>query len=99
MYTLEARILHLLIGKSPSNARYHSDLGVCLFLSGHIHPARKELKTAISLNPKFWPAYLSLGAVDVKEGKPQEAFKLYQYVVMHGDKNDPMVKMAREAKP
>ncbi len=96
-YQKSEDVLENLIRVKPKSARYHDDLGVCLFLSGHIHQSKKEFKTAINLNPKFLPAYLSLGAVDAKEGKSKEALELYQYVVDHGDKKDPAVKAAFRA--
>jgi tetratricopeptide (TPR) repeat protein len=61
----------------PADGTFLADRGLCEYLSGDAPAAIATLERAIRLNPKFVPAYLSLGAIRTATARHDEALKVY----------------------
>lgn len=70
-------LLEMLTRLRPLEAAYWSDLGLCRHLDGDWQGAVEDLKTALRLEPWYWPASLTLGAVYSAQGKDPLAQKVY----------------------
>ncbi|MDP3540989.1 MAG: tetratricopeptide repeat protein [Elusimicrobiota bacterium] len=70
-------ILDALTRRFPAEGMFYGDKGLCEYLSGDAPAAIATLEKAISLSPKFIPAYLTLGAIHSARGRPGEARKVY----------------------
>lgn len=70
--------LELATGIRPGQAAFWSDLGVCRHLSGDSPGAIEALKQALLLEPRHWPAALTLGAIHSARGEPSQALKVYE---------------------
>ena len=65
------------VRRSPAVAAPYSDKALCEYLKGSDDAALADLRTAIRLEPKFLPAYLTLGAIHSARGRFPEALKTY----------------------
>lgn len=80
-YPKALEILDRLVRLQPRCARWRSDRGVVRFLSGRKEDAAKDWIKAIDLDPRFKPAYQSLGALYSVSGRRQEALEIYHKVL------------------
>ena len=71
-------ILEQLVARHAANAVYLSDLGVLKCLMGRHAGSISVLKRAISVNPRYLPAYLSLGSVYLRLGEKKKAVEVYE---------------------
>lgn len=71
-------LLEMLTRLRPRQAAYWSDLGLCRHLAGDWRGAAADLKTALRLEPWYWPASLTLGAVYSARGQESLAQKVYE---------------------
>ena len=71
----------------PRSPQALSNLGVCLYLGGHLRSAVEPLQDALTIDPSQLPANLILGMDYVKLGEPEKAFTPLQRVVRHDAKN------------
>lgn len=71
----------------PRSPQALSNLGVCLYLGGHLQSAVEPLQNALSIDPSQLPANLVLGMDYVKLGEPEKALTPLQRVVRQDSKN------------
>jgi tetratricopeptide (TPR) repeat protein len=76
-YRAARELLEQLVGEQPRQARWRSDLGMVEMLLGLREAAVRDWQQAISLDPGFLPAYLSLGSLYASSGQKQKALRLY----------------------
>lgn len=89
-------LLRVLVEKRPDAADLWTDLAVNETFVGSWESAASDLKRAIAADPSYWPAYLTLGAVYVKLGRPAEARKVYDHAIAAGrDSTDPVLELIR----
>ncbi|MBI5247052.1 MAG: tetratricopeptide repeat protein [Elusimicrobia bacterium] len=89
-------LLRVLLEKRPDAADLWTDKAVNETFVGSWETAASDLRRAIAADSSYWPAYLSLGAVYVKLGRPAEARKVYDRAIEAG-KNaaDPVLDLIR----
>jgi tetratricopeptide (TPR) repeat protein/Na+-translocating ferredoxin:NAD+ oxidoreductase RnfD subunit len=73
-----AAILDGLVARSPKSASLHAERGVCAYLMGRKAAALRDLKEALRLDPGLSEAYLSLGAIYERDGRWEQAARLYE---------------------
>ncbi|MGD0511036.1 MAG: tetratricopeptide repeat protein, partial [Candidatus Micrarchaeaceae archaeon] len=71
----------------PRSPQALSNLGVCLYLGGHLQDAVEPLQNALSIDPRHLPANLILGMDYVKLGEPEKALAPLQRVLLQDSKN------------
>ena len=71
----------------PRSPQALSNLGVCLYLGGHMQSAVEPLQNALSIDPNQLPANLILGMDYVKLGEPDKALTPLQRVLQRDSKN------------
>ena len=71
----------------PRSPQALSNLGVCLYLGGHLQDAVEPLQNALSIDPSQLPANLILGMDYVKLGQPEKALTPLQRVLHQDSKN------------
>jgi tetratricopeptide (TPR) repeat protein len=71
----------------PHSPQALSNLGVCLYLGGHLQDAVEPLQNALSVDPSQLPANLILGMDYVKLGQPEKALTPLQRVLLQDRKN------------
>ena len=71
----------------PRSPQALSNLGVCLYLGGHLQNALEPLQNALSIDPNQLPANLILGMDYVKLGEPEKALIPLQRVLRQDSKN------------
>ena len=71
----------------PRSPQALSNLGVCLYLGGHLQDAVEPLQNALSIDPSQLPANLILGMDYVKLGEPEKAVAPLQGVLRQDSKN------------
>lgn len=71
----------------PRSPQALSNLGVCLYLGGHLQGAVAPLQNALSIDPEQLPANLILGMDYVKLGEPENALTPLQRVLQQEGKN------------
>jgi tetratricopeptide (TPR) repeat protein len=84
----------------PAAASFRSDKALCEYLKGSDEAAVADLRVAIGLEPRFLPAYLTLGAVHSARGRYAEAITTYDAALTQAAAVDPLraaVLSAREA--
>jgi tetratricopeptide (TPR) repeat protein len=63
--------------KRPWDASLYSDKAISEYSKGAVDAAVADLRTANRLDPRFMPAYLTLGAVLTSQGRAREAVAAY----------------------
>lgn len=76
--------------ENPAVAAYRADKGLCEELTGDHAAALADLNAAIALDPKFLPAYLTLGAAHEAAGRKQEAARVYAEALARSAPEDPL---------
>ena len=71
----------------PRSPQALSNLGVCLYLGGHLQDAVEPLQNALSIDPSQLPANLILGMDYVKLGEHGKALTPLQRVLHQDNKN------------
>jgi tetratricopeptide (TPR) repeat protein len=71
----------------PRSPQALSNLGVCLYLGGHLRSAVEPLQNALSIDPSQLSANLILGMDYVKLGEPEKALTPLQRAVRQDSKN------------
>lgn len=79
------RAIDALAVKEPKNPRTYDMRGRVLIRKRDLAGARQNFNQALSLDPAYFPAIASLAALDLGEGKPDEAQKRLEQVI----KTDP----------
>ncbi|MDP3540986.1 MAG: glycosyltransferase family 39 protein [Elusimicrobiota bacterium] len=77
-YGRAAALFGDLARRFPSEGMFHADKGLCEYLSGDEPSATASLEKAITLKPRFLPAYLTLAAIHAAKGRRDEALKVYE---------------------
>ena len=95
-YRRELGVLDKLIHAEPRQARWRSDRGVAEALLGMRAAAAADWEHAISLEPGFLPAYLSLGSLYASSGRPTEATRLYDDALRQPFSDNPAQQDIRE---
>jgi tetratricopeptide (TPR) repeat protein len=71
----------------PRSPQALSNLGVCLYLGGHLQRAVEPLQNALRIDPTQLSANLILGLDYVKLGEPEKALPFFQRVLQQDSKN------------
>lgn len=71
-------LLEALARRRPLDPVMRSDLGLCRHLSGDSQGAIADLTLALRLDPRHWPAALTLGAIHSARGDSARALEVYQ---------------------
>lgn len=87
-YEQECRVLRRLIRDHPQEAVFWSDLGICLYRIGSTASSIGALRTAIRIDARLLPPYLSLGAIFAAEHRPREALELYELALRRAAKDE-----------
>lgn len=74
--------------RHPAVAAHYSDKALCEHLKGADDAALADLRTAIGLEPKFMPAYLTLSFIHATRGRPEDALKVYDEALSKTDAAD-----------
>lgn len=74
-------IFQKLVQDHPAVAAYFSDLGICEYRQGLIESSIKNLQTAIGLDARHIPAYLTLGAIFTEQGRYDDALTFYDAAI------------------
>jgi tetratricopeptide (TPR) repeat protein len=64
--------------RRPLDPKILTDLGLCRHLSGDSQGAVADLQLALRLDPRHWPAALTLGAVYAARGEQSRALEIYK---------------------
>lgn len=65
------------VAKHPNSARVHTNLGIALMNQGDLDEAMKEFRLALSINPCYYVAGITLAKIMVEQDKLDDAEKLY----------------------
>ncbi len=76
-YQSALNLFDRLVHANPSDEHLLNDRGVVYALMGKDEQAINDLGRGIEINPRFLPAYLTLGGIYVSKGKIQQAYKIY----------------------
>jgi len=99
-YDRAIELLGRLTRQYPGVASFYSDKALCEYLKGAHGAALADLRTAIRLEPKFLPAYLTLGAVLSARGHHAEAAEAYDEALSKTAESDadPLRELVRAAR-
>jgi Flp pilus assembly protein TadD len=65
------------VTKHPDSARAHTNLGITLMNQGELEEAIKEFKIALSIDPHYYVAGITLAKIMVEQDRFDEAERLY----------------------
>jgi Flp pilus assembly protein TadD len=65
------------VAKHPNSARVHTNLGITLMNQGELEAAVKEFEVALSINPRYYVAGITLAKIMVEQDRLDEAERLY----------------------
>jgi Flp pilus assembly protein TadD len=65
------------VAKHPDSARAHTNLGITLMNQGELEEAIKEFKIALSIDPRYYVAGITLAKIMVEQDRFDEAERLY----------------------
>jgi Flp pilus assembly protein TadD len=65
------------VAKHPNSARAHTNLGITLMNQGELEEAIKEFEVALSIDPRYYVAGITLAKIMVEQDRFDEAEKLY----------------------
>lgn len=65
------------VAKHPNSARAHTNLGITLMNQGQLEEAIKEFGVALSSNPRYYVAGITLAKIMVEQDRFDEAERLY----------------------
>jgi len=68
----------------PGVWRAYTNRAIAELGLGNNATAREQLELALEFNKKYWPALLSLGILEKKEGRPVEAISYFQQALDQG---------------
>ena len=97
-YDRALEILGRLARKHPAAASFLSDKALCEHLKGAEGAALDDLRAAIRLEPKFLPAYLTLGAIHTQGGRLSQARTVYDEALSKTSDADPLRAAVRSAR-
>jgi Flp pilus assembly protein TadD len=65
------------VAKHPKSARAHTNLGITLMHQGELEEAVKEFEVALSIDPRYYVAGITLAKIMVEQDRFDEAERLY----------------------
>jgi predicted Zn-dependent protease len=65
------------VAKHPDSARAHTNLGITLMNQGKLEEAIREFKIALSIDPRYYVAGITLAKIMVEQDRFDEAERLY----------------------
>lgn len=65
------------VARHPNSARVHTNLGIALMNQGKLDEAVKEFEAALSIDPRYYVAGITLAKIMVEQDKLDDAERLY----------------------
>jgi Flp pilus assembly protein TadD len=65
------------VSRHPNSARVHANLGIALMNQGMLEDAVREFELALSINPRYYVAGITLAKIMVEQNRLEDAERLY----------------------